>query len=170
MSTISRGTIRTMFLVRGSRLECSMSNGYRSEFWRSSRRVRTEESYDLNDLVRIQARNSASHLAGCFPSNRRFPRPTLSSLSWLPRLIGLIDELWHQGQRECGTGLSWVLPSRCDGFVLPIVLLHHYLFEHTGLLTLYLVAAECGCAVFRDEELETSCCKKITYIILLLNI
>lgn len=81
------------------------------------------------------------------------------SPSWLPGLVGFVDELWHQSQRERGAGLSCVLPSRRDGFVLPVVLLHHYLLEHTGHLTLYVVAAERGRAVFRDEELKTSCCK-----------
>lgn len=83
-----------------------------------------------------------------------------SSPLWLPRLVGLVDELRHQGQRECGAGLSWVLPSRGDGFVLPIVLLHHHLFEHSGRhLALHLVAAKRGRPVFRDKELKTSCCK-----------
>lgn len=79
--------------------------------------------------------------------------------SWLPRLVGLVDELWHQGQRERGAGLSCVLSSRRDGFVLPIVLLHHHLLEHTGHLTFHFMAAKRSRAIFRDEELKTSCCK-----------
>lgn len=81
------------------------------------------------------------------------------SSSWLPGLVSFIDELWHQGQRERGAGLSCVLPSRRDGFVLPVVLLHHHLLEHTGHLALHLVTAERSRAVFRDKELKTSCCK-----------
>jgi hypothetical protein len=82
------------------------------------------------------------------------------SPSWLPRLVCLIDELWHQSQRKRGAGLSWILPSRSDGFVLPVILLHYHLLKYSGRhLALHLVTAECGRTVLRDKELKTSCYK-----------
>lgn len=74
----------------------------------------------------------------------------------LPGLAGLVDELWHQGQRERGAGLSCVLPPRRVSFVLPVVLLHDHLLEHTsGHLALHLVTAQRRRPVFRDEQLES---------------
>ena len=100
-----------------------------------------------------RSRRSAPSLT--IPSSR-----IIVSLSTrLPGLVGLVDELWHQGQRERGAGLSCVLPPRRHRFVLPIVLLHHHLLEHTGRhLALHLVATERRRPVLRYEQLETRRC------------
>lgn len=102
-----------------------------------------------------------SRFVGVQPSLcRRFHRLTVLAhliigvLATLPGLVDLVDELWHQGQGERRAGLSCVLSSRPDSFVLPIILLHHYLLEHTrGHLTFDLVAAERGRTVLRNEQL-----------------
>lgn len=79
----------------------------------------------------------------------------------LPRLVRFVNELRNEGQRKRCRRLSRVLTTRSRNILLPVVLLHHNLLEHTGRhLTFNLVATERGRSVLTDKQLKSGRCKQ----------